>query len=185
MNYNKRNPIFSFRLSDYRKSKLDKLALLDKMSTNEFARKIIDMFLANELIEKTEDLDVELLKLKIEKIRADIEYQKMKINYMINFNKPMSASATRIIKPQIIVEPRSKTIQTFKDIYENPQSPYDAKNKRLQCIDCGCLFSWSSNESFNSQMQEFQRHLVAKHNRIKTAIEKEVLIDLVYEGAST
>ena len=34
-------------------------------------------------------------------------------------------------------------------------------------------------------MQEFQRHLVAKHNRIKTAIEKEVLIDLQYEGAST
>ena len=178
MNYNKRNPIFSFRLSDYRKSKLDKLALLDKMSTNEFARKIIDMFLANELIEKTEDLDVELLKLKIEKIRADIEYQKLKINYMINFNKPMSASATRIIKPQIV-------IQSQKQIYENPQSPYDAKNKRLQCTDCGCLFSWNSNESFNSQMQEFQRHLVAKHNRIKTAIEKEVLIDLQYEGAST
>ena len=178
MNYNKRNPIFSFRLSDYRKSKLDKLALLDKMSTNEFARKIIDMFLANELIEKTEDLDVELLKLKIEKIRADIEYQKMKINYMQNFNKPMSASATRIIKPQIV-------IQSQKQIYENPQSPYDAKNKRLQCTDCGCLFSWSSNESFNSQMQEFQRHIVAKHDRIKTAIEKEVLIDLQYEGAST
>ena len=178
MNYNKRNPIFSFRLTDYRKSKLDKLALLDKTSANEFARKIIDMFLANELIEKTEDLDVELLKLKIEKIRADIEYQKMKINYMQNFNKPMSASATRIIKPQIV-------IQSQKQSYENPQSPYDAKNKRLQCTDCGCLFSWSSNESFNSQMQEFQRHLVAKHNRIKTAIEKEVLIDLQYEGAST
>ena len=178
MNYNKRNPIFSFRITDYRKSKLEKLAKLDKISANEFARKIIDKYLSNELIEKTEDLDVELLKLKIEKIRADIEYQKMKINYMQNFNKPMSASATRIIKPQIIVQPQ-------KQIYENPQSPYDAKNKRLQCTDCGCLFSWNSNESFNSQMQEFQRHLVAKHNRIKTAIEKEVLIDLVYEGAST
>ena len=178
MNYNNRNPIFSFRISDYRKSKLEKLAKLDKTSANEFARKIIDKYLSNELIEKTEDLDVELLKLKIEKIRADIEYQKLKINYMINFNKPMSASATRIIKPQIV-------IQSQKQIYENPQSPYDAKNKRLQCTDCGCLFSWSSNESFNSQMQEFQRHLVAKHNRIKTAIEKEVLIDLVYEGAST
>ena len=178
MNYNNRNPIFSFRISDYRKSKLEKLAKLDKTSANEFARKIIDMFLANELIEKTEDLDVELLKLKIEKIKADIEYQKLKIDYFKNFDKPLSASATRIIKPQIV-------IQSQKQIYENPQSPYDAKNKRLQCTDCGCLFSWSSNESFNSQMQEFQRHLVAKHNRIKTAIEKEVLIDLQYEGAST
>ena len=178
MNYNNRNPIFSFRITDYRKSKLEKLAKLDKTSANEFARKIIDKYLSNELIEKTEDLDVELLKLKIEKIKADIEYQKLKVKYMINFKQPMSASATRIIKPQIV-------IQSQKQIYENPQSPYDAKNKRLQCTDCGCLFSWSSNESFNSQMQEFQRHLVAKHNRIKTAIEKEVLIDLQYEGAST
>ena len=178
MNYNQRNPIFSFRLLEKEHSKIDKLAKIDKTSGNEFAREIIRKYLANELIEKTEDLDVELLKLKIEKIRADIEYQKLKINYMINFNKPMSASATRIIKPQIV-------IQSQKQIYENPQSPYDAKNKRLQCTDCGCLFSWSSNESFNSQMQEFQRHLVAKHNRIKTAIEKEVLIDLQYEGAST
>ena len=178
MNYNQRNPIFSFRLLEKEHSKIDKLAKIDKTSGNEFARKIIDMFLANELIEKTEDLDVELLKLKIEKIRADIEYQKMKINYMQNFNKPMSASATRIIKPQIIVQPQ-------KQIYENPQSPYDAKNKRLQCTDCGCLFSWDNSDSFNSQMQEFQRHIVAKHDRIKTAIEKEVLIDLQYEGAST
>ena len=165
-------------MPNYQKEKLDKVALSKKQSPNEFAKDIMLKYLANELIEKTEDLDVELLKLKIEKIRADIEYQKLKINYMINFNKPMSASATRIIKPQIV-------IQSQKQIYENPQSPYDAKNKRLQCTDCGCLFSWSSNESFNSQMQEFQRHLVAKHNRIKTAFEKEVLIDLQYEGAST
>ena len=67
MNYNQRNPIFSFRMSDYRRTKLDKLAKLEKTSANEFARKIIDKYLANELIEKTEDLDVELLKLKIEK----------------------------------------------------------------------------------------------------------------------
>jgi len=185
MNYNQRNPIFSFRLLEKEHSKIDKLAKIDKTSGNEFAREIIRKYLANELIEKTEDLDVELLKLKIEKIRADIEYQKLKINYMQNFNKPMSASATRIIKPQIIVEPRSKTIQTFKDIYENPQSPYDAKNKRLQCIDCGVLFTWVSYSEFNIAIAEWQRHLVAKHDRVKTVIEKDVLIDLVYEGAST
>ena len=137
MNYNKQNPIFSFRMPNYQKEKLDKVALSKKQSPNEFAKDIMLKYLANELIEKTEDLDVELLKLKIEKIRADIEYQKMKINYMQNFNKPMSASATRIIKPQIV-------IQSQKQIYENPQSPYDAKNKRLQCTDCGCLFSWDN-----------------------------------------
>jgi len=179
MNYNNRNPIFSFRISDYRKSKLEKLAKLDKISANEFARKIIDKYLANELVEKTEDLDKEMMKLRIEKLRMEIEYQKLKIGYIRNFDKPISASATRMLKPQIIVE------QQQKQIYENPQSPYDAKNKRLQCIDCGCLFTWDSITSFNSQLQEWQRHIVAKHDRIKTAIEKDVLIDLKFEGAST
>ena len=91
----------------------------------------------------------------------------------------MSASATRILKPQIIVE------QPQKAIYENPQSPYDAKNKRLQCIDCGCLFTWESSSEFNIAIAEWQRHLVAKHNRVKTEIERDVLIDLKFEGAST
>lgn len=179
MNYNHRNPIFSFRLTDYRKSKLDKLALLDKTSANEFARKIIDKYLANELIEKTEDLDKEMIKLRIEKLRMEIEYQKLKIGYFKNFDKPLSATATRMLKPQIIVE------QPQKQIYDNPQSPYDAKNKRLQCIDCGVLFTWVSYSEFNIALAEWQRHLVAKHDRVKTVIEKDVLIDLVYEGAST
>ena len=56
------------------------------------------------------------------------------------------------------------------------------KNKRLQCIDCGSLFCWYSEKEFNSQMAEFQRHLVNKHNRVKTEIERDVLIELKYEG---
>jgi len=92
MSYNQRNPIFSFRLSDYRRSKLDKIAKLDKTSANEVARKIIDKYLANELIEKTEDLDKEMMKLRIEKLRMEIEYQKLKIGYIKNFDKPMSAT---------------------------------------------------------------------------------------------
>ena len=179
MNYNQRNPIFSFRMSDYRRTKLDKLAKLDKTSANEFARKIIDKYLSNELVEKTEDLDKEMLKLRIEKLRMEIEYQKLKIGYIKNFDKPMSASATRILKPQIIVG------QPQKAIYENPQSPYDAKNKRLQCIDCGCLFTYQNESEFNIAIAEWQRHLVAKHNRVKTEIERDVLIELKFEGAST
>ena len=68
---------------------------------------------------------------------------------------------------------------------QNPQSPYDAKNKRLQCIDCGTLFTWDDYEMYNIAIAEFQRHLVSKHNRVKTEIEKDVLLNLSYEGAST
>ena len=176
MNYNQRNPIFSFRLSDYRKSKLDKLAKLDKTSANEVARKIIDKYLANELIEKTEDLDKEMIKLRIEKLKNEIEYQKLKINYMKVFDKPMSATATRIIKPQII---------TTENTTAQVMSPYDAKNNRIQCVECGSLFIWLTRDDFLQQKYEFELHMTNKHNRAMTYLEKTVLTDLSFSGAST
>ena len=177
MNYNNKYPTFSFRIDHNLKVKLDKLAVIKKISTNEFARKIVSMYLKNELVEKTEDLQTEKVKLQIEKLKAEIKYMQIKNNYYETFNQPMSRIAERTLKPQIIVEQ--------KQIYENPQSPYDASNKRLQCVDCGCLFSWDSEKKFHEQFAELQRHIVSKHNRVKTEIERQVLIDLKYEGNST
>ena len=176
MNYNDKYPNFSFRVSRSMDIKLNKLAKLDKLSKNEFARKILTMFLENKLIEKTEDLQTEKIKLQIEKLKAEIKYAQIKNTYFENFNQPMSRRAEIAIKPQIIEQ---------KQVFQNPQSPYDASNKRLQCIDCGSLFCWYSEKEFNSQMAEFQRHLVSKHNRVKTEIERDVLIELKYEGDST
>ena len=176
MNYNDKYPNFSFRVSRSMDIKLNKLAKLDKLSKNEFARKILTMFLENKLIEKTEDLQTEKIKLQIEKLKAEIKYAQIKNTYFENFNQPMSRRAEIQIKPQIIEQ---------KQVFQNPQSPYDASNKRLQCIDCGSLFCWYSEKEFNSQMQEFQRHLVSKHDRAKTEIERQVLIELKYEGDST
>ena len=73
MNYNQRNPIFSFRLTDYRRSKLDKLAKMEKISANEFARNIIDKYLANELTEKTDNKQERLMDLRIKKLEAEIK----------------------------------------------------------------------------------------------------------------
>ena len=180
MNYNKSNPIFSFRMPLYQKEKLDKTALSKKQSPNEFAKNIMLKYLANELVEKTEDLDKEMIKLRIEKLKNEIEYQKLKINYMKNFDKPMSASATRILKPQII---------TTTNITENTtaqiMSPYDEKNHRLQCVECGSLFHWKNRDEFVQQKYEFELHMTNKHNRAMTYLEKTVFDDLSYSGAST
>ena len=183
MNYNRRNPTFSFRVEYNDRIKLDKLAKIDKISTNEFARKIITMYLKNELIKNTEDLQKEKIKLQIEKLKAEIKYAQSKNNYFENFNQPMSRRAEIAIKPQIIKPQR--IVSSMINRFESHQSPYDAKNKRLQCVDCGSLFCWNSEQEFQSQMQEFQRHLVSKHDRVKTEIERDVLIELKYEGNST
>ena len=176
MNYNDRNPTFSFRLNHLLNQKLTKLAKLHKETTNEHARTILSKYLKGELVEKKlDDRQERLLDLRIKKLEAEIKYTEIKNNYFETFNQPMSRRAEIAIKPQIIEK---------KQVFQNPQSPYDESNKRLQCVDCGSLFCWYSEQEFNSQMREFQRHLVSKHDRAKTEIERDVLIDLKYERDS-
>ena len=175
MNYDNLHPTFSFRIEKYQDQKITKLATQNQKSRTEFAKDIITKYLKGELIEKSEDFQTELIKLKIEKLKAEIKYMEIKNTYFETFHTPMTRRAEIAIKPQIIEQ---------KQVFQNPQSPYDASNKRLQCIDCGSLFCWYSEKEFNSQMAEFQRHLVSKHDRAKTEIERDVLIDLKYEGDS-
>jgi len=175
MSYDNLHPTFSFRITKYEDQKITKLATQNQKSRAEFAKDIITKYLKGMLVEKSEDFQTELIKLKIEKLKAEIKYAEIKNNYFETFNQPMSRRAEIAIKPQIIEK---------KQVFQNPQSPYDESNKRLQCVDCGSLFCWYSEQEFESQMQEFQRHLVSKHDRAKTEIERDVLFSLKYEGDS-
>ena len=175
-NYNERNPTLSFRVDRKEKNHLDRVAEKKKMTVNDLAKDILSKYLKGDLILAKDDQQKELTKLRIEKIRAEIQYLNIKNNYYETFNQPMSRRAEIAIKPLIVEQ---------KQVFQNPQSPYDASNKRLQCIDCGILFSWDSEKNFNDQLAEFQRHIVSKHDRVKTEIERQVLIELRYEGDSS
>ena len=175
LNYNDRYPSLSFRLDRSLNFRFEKIANGKKISKTELARQIISKYLNKELIEQSEDLPTVLMKLRVDKLKAEIKYMEIKNNYWENFNQPMSRRAEIAIKPQIIDQ---------KQVFQNPQSPYDESNKRLQCIDCGSLFCWYSEQEFDSQMREFQRHIVSKHDRFKTEIERDVLFSLKYEGDS-
>ena len=165
-NYNERNPTLSFRVDRKEKNHLDRVAEKKKMTVNDLAKDILSKYLKGELILAKDDQQKELTQLRIEKIKAEIQYLKIKNNFAENFERPMTRRAEIAIKPQII-EPKQRIVSSMINRFESHQSPYDAKNKRLQCIDCGSLFCWYSEKEFNSQMQEFQRHLVSKHNRAK------------------
>ena len=185
MNYNLRNPTFSFRLNHLLNQRLTKMAKLYKETTNEHARTVLTKYLKGELVEKKTDVKQErLLELRIKKLEAEIKYTELKNAYFENFNQPMSRRAEIAIKPQII-EPKQRIVSSMIQRFESHQSPYDAKNQRLQCVDCGSLFCWYDEQQLESQMREFQRHLVSKHDRAKTEIERDVLFDLKYEGIST
>ena len=178
MGYDTRNPSFTFRFGEYRHGKLSKLAKLNKMPVVDFVRsKILDPFIEGDLVPKAkDDLILEMSKLKLEKIKAEIEYLKLKNRYMETFGTPLSSAATRILKPQIITTPQQTT---------ELMSPYDEKNKRIQCVDCGILFSWHDRDEFLNQKYEFELHMTNTHGRAFTYLEKTVLTDLSFSGAST
>jgi hypothetical protein len=176
MGYNERNPIFSFRLGEYRHGKLLRLSKLNKMPANDYLRSIVDQFLAGDLIPKAkDDLAVEMTKLKLQKIKAEIEYLQLKNKYMETFGAPMSTSATRILKPQITTTQQTSQIT---------MSPFDAKNNIIQCVECSQLFRWENKDEFLKQKYEFELHMTNNHNRALSYLEKSVLDDLRYSGAS-
>ena len=177
MNYNNKFPTFSFRIEKYYDQKLTKLASQDKKSRTEFAKTIIVKYLKGELIEKTLDLQTELTKLKIEKIKQEIKYMEIKNNFATNFNQPLSRSATIHIKPEIIVETPNSS--------EPIRSPYDASNKRLQCMECSALICWKNQDEYVESIGKLETHLMLNHNRRFNVMEKEVIDNLQYEGNST
>ena len=175
MNYNDRNPTFSFRLSHLLNQRLTKMAKLYNETTNEHARTILSKYLKGELVEKqTDDKQEKLLDLRIEKLKLENKYLQIKCDFADNFHAPISQSASHFLKPKPMI------IQT-----QEFQSPYDASNRRLQCVDCGILFCWNSYDEYKTQMQKFQRHLSEDHKRKMNETEKEVITYISYEGNST
>ena len=178
--YNESNPIISFRIKDWQKKKLDNLAKKDARyeNTGALAKEILVKYLSGELVENTESKDAKMQDLKMEKLTEEIRYLKIKNDFAENFDKPISNSATRILKPKPLA------VGGLAREIDLTQSPYDAHNKRLQCTDCGVLLTWNSFETYLQQIKEYKQHILSRHNREFTALEKDVIDNLKYEGKS-
>ena len=177
MNYNEKHPTISFRVDKKYKIFLDNDAEKQSTAPTQIANDIIKKYYDGDLVDKKSDTVLEMQKLRVEKLKQEIEYLKIKNNFANNFNRPISRSATVHIKPEIVVE-TPNSVTTIR-------SPYDASNKRLQCTECGCLFTWNGRDNFIDQLGEFHRHLLSKHNRELNPIEKDVVMKLEYEGDSS
>jgi len=177
MNYNEKHPTISFRVDKKYKIFLDNDAEKQSSAPTQIANNIIKKYYDGDLVDKKSDIVLEMQKLRIEKLKQEIAYLKIKNDFATNFNRPISRSATVHIKPEIIVE-TPNSVETIR-------SPYDASNKRLQCMECGCLFGWKSKDEFVEKMGELHSHLMIKHNRRFNALEKDVIEKLEYEGDSS
>ena len=172
MNYNSKNPVYSFRLSHDQDRTLTRKTNADKDSNNnsQHLKKIIDYYLSGKLIPIAQNLQEEKLKLQITKLKLENQYLEIRIGHT---SRP---KATITMKKSLYVDNNSNT--------GSVRSPYDAELKRLQCIDCFAIFSWSSREDWIDQLGEYQKHLVSMHNREMNTLEKDVILKLQYEGES-
>jgi len=179
MSYQTRNPTIAFRTTAYNKGKMEKEARSKKMELSKYCAAIIEDYVQGVLVK--EDQSSEMEKLRMEKLKEEIRYLKIKNDFAENFDKPISNSATRYLKPKAELIHNKDTVLvdgTFQ------QSPYDADNKRLQCTDCGVLLTWNSFESYLQQIKEYKQHVLSRHNREFTPLEKNVIDNLKYEGKS-
>jgi len=176
MSYQTRNPTIAFRTTAYNKGKMEKEARSKKMELSKYCAAIIEDYVQGRLVK--EDQSSEMEKLRMEKLREEIRYLKIKNDFAENFDKPISNSATRILKP------RPLALGGLAQDIDLTQSPYDAHNKRLQCTDCGVLLTWNSFETYLQQIKEYKNHILSRHNREFTALEKDVIDNLKYEGKS-
>ena len=171
MSYEARNPTIAFRTTGYNKGKMEKEARSKKMELSKYCAAIIEDYVQGRLVK--EDQSSEMEKLRMEKLKEEIRYLKIKNDFAETFDQPLSNSARRMLKPAIT----NNQELSF-------QSPYDASSKRLQCTDCGVLITWNSFDAYIAQIPEYKKHILNKHNRELSAIEKNVLDNLKYEGKS-
>ena len=180
MSYNEKYPIISYRLPSFYKKKIEKIALKEGKSFGEKSKEILQLFADGKLMDM--NLEVELLKARLEKIKVETKYLQLKNDYFENFNKPLSDSGTRILSRSV---KHSKLLSDAKQLEEiQVNSPYDELNNRLQCVDCGRLYTWINQTGFIDQIAEFSNHLKISHNRELNALEKDVINELKFAGAS-
>ena len=182
-NYNEQNPIVSFRLKEWQKRKFETLSKKDakyKQATD-LIKDVLIKYLNEELVESKKEIKFTMDELKVEKIKEEIRYLKIKNDFAENFDKPISNSATRYLKPKPELIHNKDSVLVDGSFQ---QSPYDADNKRLQCTDCGILITWDSFDSYLNQIKEYKQHILSRHNREFTPLEKNVIDNLKYEGKS-
>ena len=94
MSYQTRNPTIAFRTTGYNKGKMEKEARSKKMELSKYCAAIIEDYVNGVLVK--EDQSSEMEKLRMEKLKEEIRYLKIKNDFAETFDQPLSNSARRM-----------------------------------------------------------------------------------------
>jgi len=130
---------------------------------SEFAREIFTLCMNNKLTpESIGDLQRKKLAVDIEYKEVIILIKKKELGFMKVFDSPPSNAAQKAIR-----EGQMQAVDTI--------SIFDEKNERLQCPDCGILFTWKSWEERKIKKDEFVDHYLQSHGMLTTQQQNELI----------
>jgi len=130
---------------------------------SEFAREIFQMVSENKLSpDSIQDLQRKKIDVDIRYKEIMIKIKEKELSFMKTFDAPPSPRAERAI--------RSGEMQAIDTI-----SLYDEKNERIQCPDCGILFSWNSFEERKQKKNQFVDHFLQKHGMLTSQQQNELI----------
>lgn len=163
---------------------------LDRESNKaEAIQNIVEKYFNGDLINKSDQNLENLIKRKraenidanTENKKLDSEIKKRILRHYDSFGTMPSPTAKHAIKENVeshyvsydagrTYDPKPISKPEIKNI-----SPYDEKNNRLQCPDCGNLFIFDKEGGISKAKDDFIDHLQTKHNRIPKQYETDIL----------
>lgn len=142
---------------------LDSKGSKGNQNFSEFARDIFTLVMNNKLDTSTiKDLQRKKLLTDIEYKQVMTQIKKRELGFMKTFEAPPTERAKEAI--------RSGEMAAVDSI-----SLYDEKNQRIQCPDCGILFTWNSWEEKKIKKEQFVDHYLQKHGMLTSQQQNELV----------
>lgn len=125
------------------------------------------------------NLDRRYKELRNKKLELEVEIKRRELGYEKNFGTSPTKKGKQAIKIGVQQGGKQTTSTTTEEktydiIGETNQNPYDKTNDRLQCIECGELFTWNNDEQKLKAKNDYIDHRFKKENGV-TLTEEAVL----------
>jgi len=130
---------------------------------SEFAREIFSLCMNNKLTPES------IGDLQRKKLQTDIEYKQVMIKIK---NKELSFMGIGGTPPS---NRAKEAIRSGEMNAVDTVSIFDEKNQRLQCPDCGILFTWNSWEEKKIKKEGFVDHYMQSHGILTSQQQNELV----------
>lgn len=154
--------------------------IVKKPNYSEYLRDLVNADRTGKVLD-TESLEFRKKKADVRIKEATAIIKEHEAKYLKNFGTaptPKGKEAIKTYANSNVIDrelpPKEESTYTPPED-ETEKSPYDKDNDRLQCIDCGILFTWTNDTEKSKAKEDYVNHKFKKHDGNVTQIEQEIL----------